>query len=236
MVLLRPNHLQFSNQFTKYLLCFYFKGYQNTLFDCSAIKNYKINRSHFVKDDAADKTSLKCLSALESIDDDLDEHKIPAVKMSDTAEARQYGVKSFPSIIVFVKKIPELYRGDVTDEAAVLGWALTQAGIKVESETEDEDDDDCENCDILSFPTASVEDSIPPTPKVTPKAAKAEPKKAVKKPVPAKEPEVKEEPKVEKPKAEPTKVEEPVEELSEIVDTIKNDNNVVVFFCEYRIH
>jgi len=154
----------------------------------------------------------------------------PAVKMSDTAEAGQYGVKSFPSIIVFVKKIPELYQGDVTDEAAVLGWALTQAGIKVESETEDEDDDDCENCDILSFPTASAEDSIPLTPKITPKAAKAEPKKAVKKPVPAKEPEVKEEPKVEKSKAEPTKVEEPVEELSEIVDTIKNDNNVVVFF------
>ena len=62
--------------------------------------------------DDADKTSLKCLSALESIDDDLDEHKIPAVKMSDTAEARQYGVKSFPSIIVFVKKIPELYQGN----------------------------------------------------------------------------------------------------------------------------
>ena len=124
----------------------------------------------------------------------------------------------------------------MTDEAAVLGWALTQAGIKVESETEDEDDEDCENCDILSFPTASVEDSIPPTPKVTPKAAKAEPKKAVKKPVPAKEPEVKEEHKVEKSKVEPTKVEEPVEEISEIVDTIKNDNNVVVFFCEYRIH
>ena len=63
------------------------------------------------QDDPADTTSLKSLAALESIDDDLDEHDIPAVKMSDTAEARQYGVKTFPSIIVFVKKIPELYQG-----------------------------------------------------------------------------------------------------------------------------
>ena len=72
---------------------------------------------------------MRCLAALESIDDDLDSHGIPAVKMSDMAEARQYGVKTFPSIIVFVKRIPELYEGDVTDEAKVLGWALVQAGI-----------------------------------------------------------------------------------------------------------
>eukprot|EP00092_Neocalanus_flemingeri_P014639 GFUD01015795.1.p1 GENE.GFUD01015795.1~~GFUD01015795.1.p1 ORF type:complete len:1842 (+),score=695.57 GFUD01015795.1:98-5623(+) len=181
--------------------------------------------------DADDKTSLNCLSALESIDDDLDEHKIPAVKMSDTSEARQYGVKTFPSIIVFVKKIPELYQGDVTDEAAVLGWALTQAGIKVESEGDEDEEDDN---DILSFPSASAEKAAPATPKVAPKAAKTEPeaKKAVKKPTAAKEavkePEV---PKVkEKLKAEQPKVEEPVDELSETVDTIKNDNNVVVFF------
>merc|ERR1712112_219204 len=54
--------------------------------------------------DPADKTSLKCLTALESIDDDLDSYGIPAVKMSDVTEARNYGVKSFPSIIVFVKR------------------------------------------------------------------------------------------------------------------------------------
>jgi len=168
--------------------------------------------------DVADKTSLKCLAALESIDDDLDEHKIPAVKMSDTAEARQYGVKTFPSIIVFVKKIPELYQGDVTDEAAVLGWALTQAGIKIEPEVVDEEEDDN---NILSFPTASAEDSIPATPKVKPKSAKPkEPEASI----------IKDDPGPAKSKAEPAKVEEPTEELSEIVDTIKNDNNVVVFF------
>ena len=31
--------------------------------------------------------------------------------MSDVAEARNYGVKTFPSIIVFVKRVPELYEG-----------------------------------------------------------------------------------------------------------------------------
>lgn len=65
----------------------------------------------FLPDDAADQSSTDCLAALESIDDDLDEKNILAVKMSDTTEAKNYGVKSFPSIIVFVKKIPELYEG-----------------------------------------------------------------------------------------------------------------------------
>jgi len=172
--------------------------------------------------DPADKTSLKCLAALESIDDDLDEHNIPAVKMSDTTEARQYGVKSFPSIIVFVKKIPELYQGDVTDEAAVLGWVLHQAGIRVQEEEEQE-----EKIDILSFPAANAEKAAPTPPKVTPKAAKVEVEKTeqikenVKVPEPSKDI---------KSKSSATEADADAEELSETVDTIKNDNNVVVFF------
>jgi len=172
--------------------------------------------------DPADKTSLKCLAALESIDDDLDEHNIPAVKMSDTTEARQYGVKSFPSIIVFVRKIPELYQGDVTDESAVLGWVLHQAGIRVQEEEEPE-----EEIDILSFPAANAEKAAPAPPKVTPKAAKVEVEKTeqikenVKVPEPSKD--IKSKPSA-------TEAEAEAEELSETVDTIKNDNNVVVFF------
>ena len=69
------------------------------------------HRNPSFTDDAADKTSQDCLAALESIDDDLDEKNILAVKMADTVEARNYGVKKFPSVIVFVKKIPELYEG-----------------------------------------------------------------------------------------------------------------------------
>ena len=125
--------------------------------------------------------------------------------------------------IVFNKVI---CKGDVTDEAAVLGWALTQAGIKVAADVEEEKDD---GNDILSFPTANAEDSVPAAPKVTPKSAKTETKKTPK-PETLK---VKDEPKIEKSKTESAAVEEPTEELSEIVDTIKNDNNVVVFFCKY---
>ena len=74
-------------------------------------KSSLYHRNPSFPDDAADKTSQDCLAALESIDDDLDEKNILAVKMADTVEARNYGVKKFPSVIVFVKKIPELYEG-----------------------------------------------------------------------------------------------------------------------------
>ena len=141
--------------------------------------------------------------------------------MSDVMEARQYGVKSFPSIIVFVKRIPELYEGDVTDEAAVLGWALVQAGIR---EVEDEDDDESmveevmeEIDEMLTFPGASAEAELPPTPKVEPKE---KPKKSSS-PSPPVAP------------AGSNKSEE-TDDLNEIVDSIKNDNNVVVFFCKYN--
>ena len=75
------------------------------------LKSGLYHQTPTLPDDPADKTSQDCLAALESIDDDLDEKKILAVKMADTVEARNYGVKKFPSIIVFVKKIPELYEG-----------------------------------------------------------------------------------------------------------------------------
>jgi len=169
--------------------------------------------------DPSDKTSMRCLASLENIDDDLDSHGIPAVKMSDVQEARQYGVKSFPSIIVFVKRIPELYQGDVTNEAAVLEWVLFQAGIKAPANDNDDDDDDdnvesvvedvMEEIDeMFTFPGADAKPD--PEPKTTFRPPKNE--------IVNKSEEVNEE-------ATP-------EPLSEIVDIIKNDNNVVVFFCK----
>jgi len=169
--------------------------------------------------DPSDKTSMRCLASLENIDDDLDSHGIPAVKMSDVQEARQYGVKSFPSIIVFVKRIPELYQGDVTNEAAVLEWVLFQAGIKAPANDNDDDDDDdnvesvvedvMEEIDeMFTFPGADAKPD--PEPKTTFRPPKNE--------IVNKSEEVNEE-------ATP-------EPLSEIVDIIKNDNNVVAFFYE----
>ena len=115
----------------------------------------------------------------------------------------------------------------MTDEAAVLGWVLHQAGIRVQEEEEQE-----EEIDILSFPAANAEKAAPTPPKVTPKAAKVEVEKTeqikenVKVPEPSKDI---------KSKSSATEADADAEELSETVDTIKNDNNVVVFFCKYSL-
>jgi hypothetical protein len=94
----------------------------------------------------------------------------------------------------------------------VLGWALTQAGVKVAAADALED--------ILVFPAADAGDKAPPTPKVTPK-------EVPKVKVPEKNKDEEEKPT----DSSNSTAEEP--ELSETVDTIKNDNNVVVFFCKY---
>ena len=107
----------------------------------------------------------------------------------------------------------------MTDEAAVLGWALTQAGVKIV----DQKKKDLVAEDPLAFPAADAGKSAPPTPKVAPK--KVAP--------PAVEEEEKEEEEAENVE-EAAAEEEEEPELSETVDKIKNDNNVVVFFCKYK--
>ena len=108
----------------------------------------------------------------------------------------------------------------MTDEAAVLGWALTQAGVKIV----DPKKKDLVAEDPLAFPAADAGKSAPPTPKVAPrKVAPA----AVEE---GEEEEEKEAEGVEEAVAE----EEEEPELSETVDKIKNDNNVVVFFCKFK--
>ena len=111
------------------------------------------------------------------------------------------------------------FSGDVTDEAAVLGWALTQAGVKIAQKKEAPED-------ILAFPAADARKSASPTPKVTPKDVP-------KAPAPVEEEEEDEEA-TEAAEDAGAQEEEEEPELSETVDTIKNDNNVVVFFCKYK--
>ena len=108
----------------------------------------------------------------------------------------------------------------MTDEAAVLGWALTQAGVKIV----DPKKKDLVAEDPLAFPAANAGKSAPPTPKVAPK--KVAP--------PAVEEEEEEEEKEAEGVEEAVAEEEEEPELSETVDKIKNDNNVVVFFCKYK--
>ena len=112
----------------------------------------------------------------------------------------------------------------MTDEAAVLGWALTQAGVKiVDPKKKDQVAED-----PLAFPAADAGKSTPPTPKVAPKNAQAK----VAPPAVEEEEEEVEAASVEEAAAAAEEEEEP--ELSETVDKIKNDNNVVVFFCKYK--
>ena len=108
------------------------------------------------------------------------------------------------------------FSGEVTNEAEVLEWARLQAGIKIKSDDKDVNSFDNivedvmeEIDDMLTFPGAHAEAE----PALEPKA----------------------EPSPSKQKEKPQKIEEEAtpEPLSEIVDIIKNDNNVVVFFCKY---
>ena len=103
------------------------------------------------------------------------------------------------------------------DEAAVLDWVLVQAGIKVAGDDDEEGgivEEVMEEIDeILTFPGASAETQPPPPePKLTPPETKKQNKSQ---------------------NFNPNEEEATPEPLSEIVDIIKNDNNVVVFFCKY---
>ena len=102
------------------------------------------------------------------------------------------------------------------DEAAVLNWVLVQAGMKAAGDDEDDGgivEEVMEEIDeILTFPGASAETQPPPPePKLTPPETKKQNKSQ---------------------NFDPNEEATP-EPLSEIVDIIKNDNNVVVFFCKY---
>ena len=112
----------------------------------------------------------------------------------------------------------------MTDEAAVLGWALTQAGVKIV----DPKKKDLVAEDPLAFPAADAGKSAPPTPKVAPKNAQA------KDAAPAVEKEEDDDEEVEGVEEVAATEDEEEPELSETVDKIKNDNNVVVFFCKYK--
>ena len=77
--------------------------------------------------------------------------------------------------------------------------------------------------DPLAFPAADAGKSAPPTPKVAPKNAQA-----------VDEQEEEEERAEGAAEVTAAAAEEEEPELSETVDKIKNDNNVVVFFCKYK--
>ncbi|XP_076628680.1 hulk isoform X2 [Colletes latitarsis] len=76
--------------------------------------------------DKDQKKSQKILSELENIDDDCDQHNIAFVKIHDLDEAREYGIDNFPTLVLFEKRIPHIYEGDLMNEDQLLGWLLHQ--------------------------------------------------------------------------------------------------------------
>ena len=59
-------------------------------------------------------SSESMLSLLETIDDDLDEHDLALVKISDPSAAAEYGIDAPPAVVYFENGIPSLCKGEGT--------------------------------------------------------------------------------------------------------------------------
>lgn len=70
-------------------------------------------------DDKEQKKSQKVVSELENIDDDCDQHNIAFVKISDLQEAKEYGIESLPTLVLFERKIPHIYDGESCEKFAL---------------------------------------------------------------------------------------------------------------------
>lgn len=63
---------------------------------------------------------------LENIDDECDKNDIAFVKIDDDKEAKEYGIDTIPTIVLFERRIPHIYEGDLMKEEELLGWLLHQ--------------------------------------------------------------------------------------------------------------
>merc|ERR1719412_282713 len=79
----------------------------------------------FFKEDH--KPSDEALAVLEEIDDDLDEHGIMFVKLDDEKEAGEYGIETFPTLVVFENGIPNLFDGGFQSGEAALEWIVAES-------------------------------------------------------------------------------------------------------------
>lgn len=66
------------------------------------------------------------MAELENIDDECDQNSIVFVKIDNPDEAKEYGIDTVPSLVLFEKRIPHLYEGDLMKEEELLGWLLHQ--------------------------------------------------------------------------------------------------------------
>ncbi|XP_037963656.1 uncharacterized protein LOC105392584 isoform X5 [Plutella xylostella] len=88
-----------------------------------------IEKMHYVAVlfyDKDQKKSQKVLAELENIDDECDQNDIAFVKIDDDKEAKEYGIETIPTMVLFEKGIPHIYEGDLMKEDDLLGWLLHQ--------------------------------------------------------------------------------------------------------------
>ncbi|XP_045519789.1 uncharacterized protein LOC123711315 isoform X2 [Pieris brassicae] len=76
--------------------------------------------------DKDQKKSQKILAELENIDDECDQNDIAFVKIDDDKEAKEYGIETVPTMVLFEKGIPHVYEGDLMKEDELLGWLIHQ--------------------------------------------------------------------------------------------------------------
>jgi hypothetical protein len=64
-------------------------------------------------DDKDQKKSQKVLQELENIDDECDNNNIAFVKIDNDNEAKEYGIDTFPTLVLFERRIPHIYEGKI---------------------------------------------------------------------------------------------------------------------------
>ncbi|KAK8738956.1 hypothetical protein OTU49_003758 [Cherax quadricarinatus] len=79
----------------------------------------------------------KILDELENIDDDTDEHGMHFVTTEETSLAHEHGVKSFPALVLFRNGEPVIYKGDISDEDAVLRWLTDDDTLEIPNQIEE---------------------------------------------------------------------------------------------------
>ncbi|XP_071549030.1 uncharacterized protein hlk isoform X4 [Panulirus ornatus] len=79
----------------------------------------------------------KILDELEKIDDDTDDHGMHFVTTEESSLANQHGIKTFPALALFRNGEPVIYKGDISDEDAVLKWLTDDDTLEIPNKIEE---------------------------------------------------------------------------------------------------
>lgn len=80
---------------------------------CRSEPDRRTNRLTLVfADRKGDAKCEKVLKELENIDDELDTHDIPFVKIDDEDVIKEYGIDAVPQLVYFEDSIPNFYSGE----------------------------------------------------------------------------------------------------------------------------